>query len=492
MRGHVAVQSLKHMAFRIWAATAISVPLSLWLLSLLNNASGLAIPLGVLLILFALAFAGSGWLASQLALRLLPPVLHEAGVWERSGDPHKAEKAYQKALALYDSFLISPRARRVGIPSLVARMARMYAAQTDRHAAADPFMEAYLTTYPTDHDIAESWLQTREYHGGLEPQQQDLAVKIGEAHVDNMTIQTTLARLYLLAQRTDFPALQTYRRAMASSLPKSSAMAVDLAKIFIQEGRSDEWALPVYLSAAGQQPAWEALHCGIAACIRWIRPSDRNGDLLARAKNIIGPTDEDILVRMSSGFVPPTGSFPAIDTSGIKESSDTNGPVYDRLIIHLRGIGTRINQVRQNLLAMIVNPFRRSPGMRRAMTWSLITGLGVIAALFLINTVGYLTPSPVPEPKPVEPPPEIHPQPPMPYTLQVAAYLKPEHAERYLKSLKKQAIDAYVIKAHGKEKMWYQVRIAHFPDKASARTYGSSLKAKGIIEDFYVAREQKP
>ena len=128
------------------------------------------------------------------------------------------------------------------------------------------------------------------------------------------------------------------------------------------------------------------------------------------------------------------------------------------------------------------------------MTWSLIAGLGVLATVFLINTVGYLTPSPVPEPAPqaIAPTPVVTPPPPMPYTLQVAAYLKPEHAERYLASLKKQAIDAYVIKAHGDDKIWYQVRIDHFPDKDTARAYGSRLKEKGIIDDFYVASTQEP
>ena len=488
----VTIQSLKHMAFRIWAATVITIPLSLWLLSMLTNKSGLVLPLGLLLFLFALSFAGCGWLSSQLALRQLSPMLHEAGVWERSGDLHKAENTYQKALALYDSFLISPRARRIGLPPLVARMARMYAAQTDRHATADLFIDAYLSAYPDDHDIAENWLQTREYHGGLDSRQQDLAIRIGEAHADNMAIQTILARLYLLTQRTDFPALQTYRRAMASSPSNASSMAVDLAKVFIQEGRSDEWALPVYLRAAGQQPPWEALRCGIAACVRWIRPSDRNADLLARAKAIIGSTEEELLARMSSGFVPPSGSYPAIDTQGVKDARQTLGPAHDGIFTPLKEIGARIKQVRQHLQTVIVNPFRRSPSLRRAVTWSLIMGLGVMAALFLVNTIGYLTPSPVSEPQPVETPPETPPLPPMPYTLQVAAYLKPEHADRYINSLKKQAIDAYLVKAHGNDKIWYQVRIAHFPDKASARTYGSRLKSQGIIEDFYVARDQNP
>ena len=101
---------------------------------------------------------------------------------------------------------------------------------------------------------------------------------------------------------------------MTSPLSKPSAMAIDLSEVFIREGRSDEWALPVYLNAAGQQTPWEELRCGIAACVRWIRPSDRNADLLARAKEILGRIDENTLFRMSSGFVPPTGSYPASDS----------------------------------------------------------------------------------------------------------------------------------------------------------------------------------
>ena len=69
MRPIVAIQSLKHIAFRIWAAAALSVPFSLWLLSLLDNASGLTTPLLVLVVSFALFFMASGWLAVQLVLQ---------------------------------------------------------------------------------------------------------------------------------------------------------------------------------------------------------------------------------------------------------------------------------------------------------------------------------------------------------------------------------------------------------------------------------------
>ena len=73
------------------------------------------------------------------------------------------------------------------------------------------------------------------------------------------------------------------------------------------------------------------------------------------------------------------------------------------------------------------------------------------------------------------------------FTLQVAAYLKQHHAEKYASQLKAQGIDAYWTETVRRNKRWYQVRIAHFPDKAAARAYGQSLKQQGLIDDFYVA-----
>ena len=131
--------------------------------------------------------------------------------------------------------------------------------------------------------------------------------------------------------------------------------------------------------------------------------------------------------------------------------------------------------------------------MAAAIAVPLAVGLGILAALFIVHTIGYLAPSPTPPPTapsaPVPPQEAVAPAPPMPYTLQVAAYLKPEHAERYLKDLKANGIEAYLKQAQANDKTWYQVRIAHFPTKAEALAYGSGLKARGLVEDFYVAKD---
>ena len=485
------IQTLKHTAFKTWAATAVAGPLCLWILSQWDKTGGLSLPLAVLAALFILGYVASGWLGSQLALRMIPALLHEAGIWERNGDMDKAEHAYQKVLSVYDSFLMAPAKRRSGLPSVVSRMARMYAAQTEKDQTADGFLEHYLEIDPTDTEIVQTWLQTRVYHGGLTPRQQELAARIGDAHDRNMTVQMTLARLYLRAKQTDFPALQVYRRVMTASAEKFAALTVDLSRVFLAEGRSDEWALPVYLQAARQEPAWEALRCGLAACLRWVLPSERNAEWLVQARNIIGGVDEDTLVRMSSGFVPPSGSYrieraPA-NAIALKGRAGLRG-LWDGMQTQMDHFAEGIGETH----TAIARALRRSPKLRRGITWSLTAGLGILVIVFMINTVGYLTPSPAPEPPPALQPAETPAPPPLPYTLQVAAYLKPEHAERYIEELRKQSIDVYVVKAHSNDKTWYQVRIAHFPDKAEALVYGSDLKAKGLIEDFYVAKDQMP
>ena len=106
------IQTLKHTAFKTWAATAVAGPLCLWILSQWDKTGGLSLPLAVLAALFILGYVASGWLGSQLALRMIPALLHEAGIWERNGDMDKAEHAYQKVLSVYDSFLMAPAKRR--------------------------------------------------------------------------------------------------------------------------------------------------------------------------------------------------------------------------------------------------------------------------------------------------------------------------------------------------------------------------------------------
>jgi hypothetical protein len=78
-----------------------------------------------------------------------------------------------------------------------------------------------------------------------------------------------------------------------------------------------------------------------------------------------------------------------------------------------------------------------------------------------------------------------------PYTLQVAAYLKSEYALKFVEDLKKKGIDAYWTETASGDKRWYQVRISHFPDAATARDFGRRLKQQGAVDDFYVTNTRR-
>jgi cell division protein FtsN len=79
-----------------------------------------------------------------------------------------------------------------------------------------------------------------------------------------------------------------------------------------------------------------------------------------------------------------------------------------------------------------------------------------------------------------------------PFTIQVAAYLKADDAKAYAAQLNAKGLEAYWTEAVGANRKWYQVRIDHFATKTTARKFGEDLKAKGLINDFYVANYRPP
>ncbi|MCP4672119.1 MAG: SPOR domain-containing protein, partial [Desulfobacula sp.] len=76
-----------------------------------------------------------------------------------------------------------------------------------------------------------------------------------------------------------------------------------------------------------------------------------------------------------------------------------------------------------------------------------------------------------------------------PFTIQVAAYLKQVHADRYAGVLKKKGFTPFIKKVRGGGKTWYVVRVSEFSDKASAAAFGKKLKDKKIIDDFFVSNK---
>jgi hypothetical protein len=396
----------------------------------------------------------------------------------------QAEKRFRRAMAIFDSFLISPLVKKQKTDALTARVARFYLARARKTYDSEMFLVSYLQSNPQDEVVGDNWVQQVESRGGLKEEHQDLAYLIGSAQPKNRTIQSALARFYLTLERTDFPALQTYRRVLTADQPLSVDFLIDLAGLFLRERRADEWALSIYLRAIEDSDHRSEILRGIAACVRWISLTDRNKPLLKQAYAYLDGIDPAEIKKMSVGFKPPV---PLADQQAVQQSIQKR-PSF------LQTTGAVLQTFYEDVTALPVWSFRQirsavrwslqSKKSRQVLTGVLLVGLSAAVVVLVINTVGHLVKTDPPVAQKIEKAPEKITD---PFTLQVAAYLKPVHAKKFVENLQEQGLDAYWREAISANKKWYQVRVSHFPDKKSARDFGESLKKKGIIDDYYVA-----
>jgi tetratricopeptide (TPR) repeat protein len=475
---------LRHNSIRIWIALLLGGVVSLLVLPLLQSRFGLERNFLVAAVILLLFFLATGWVLNRWALNTADYLMAEAGAFERDGMYHEAESSFQKAVAIFDSFMISPFVKRKKAGGLGARLARFYLARSRRDHTSEVFLVAYLKSNPQDGEVAEHWLHQIENSGGLKEEHQELAARIGDAQPKNKFIQSTLARFYLLLERSDFPALQTYRRVCDGDESTAAGLIDDLARLFVKEKRSDEWALEIYLQALANNVDRTGCLSGLAACVRWTPATERNKHLLQSAHHYLKGFDANTLKKMRAGFNPPVPTKPPRQIrKKIKPGAFLAAAVralyrYPREFF--RWIVCRIKEAAKLI--------QRSRKVRRVLTGILLFGLALGIGALVVNTVSHLTVKEAPTDKDVTPPVKVIAD---PFTLQVAAYLKLEYAKQYVQQLKKRGVDTYWSEAVSGEKRWYQVRVSHFATKQAARDYGEKLKADGIIDDYYVANYRR-
>jgi len=459
----------------------------LLILPIIQSRIGLAWNLLPAAAILLAVFLANGWVLNRWALSKVDHLVAEAGAFERDGMYPEAEDTFQRAVAVFDSFLMSPFTKRKTSGALGARMARFYLARTRRDQASEAFLISYLQADPGDEEVAEHWLHQIESRGGLKEEHQELASRIGSAQAKNNYIQSTLARFYLLLERTDFPALQTYRRAIDGDDPLTPDFVDELARLFVKEKRTDEWALDIYLQALEHNGDRSGYLRGLAACVRWTPETERNKHLLQAAYHCLEGIDEHALKKMRAGFNPPAPPPPKVHRK-IRPAIKPGAILIGTKQVLYRFPGSMVGWVTARL-RYATDLIRHSRKTRRVLTGLVLAGLVLGIGGLVINTVGHLVVTEKDADKKTEPVAEVVTD---PFTLQVAAYLKSEYAKRFVEQLKKQGLDAYWTEAVRGRKRWYQVRLSHFADKQSARDYGEELKSRGIIEDYYVANYRRP
>ena len=477
--GQGMIHFLRHAAARLWITLLIGTAASLWALPLLPPHIGLAAAPVLAAVLLAALFFAVGWAANRLGLAWVRRWVRSAGRAERDGLHVEAEAAFRRALSVLDSFLVSPAVRRRNLPPLTARLARFYLARPRGGAETEELIAGYLAAHPDDEEVAEQWVLRVEHRGGLREDHQVLATRLGAVHPRNGTIQSALARLYLMLERTDYPALQCYRRVCGAEAEVPLEFCRDLARLLRRDGRTDAWVQELYRRALGPVPVAPKAPPAEAPL-----PVTGPGPAVDEAPAEAAPPDAaDGAFRMS------------VTMDEVPDEEGEGHPSVWGRPSRWPPAWKRLARLRREIAAVAARGvhwmFQGSAAVTRSVVRSsaVLYGLGAVIAaaaaaggIWLFVNAGdeFSRPAAIPA---AAAPAEVR----DPYTLQVAAYLKSEYALKFVDDLKQRGYDAYWIETASGGKTWYQVRIAHFPDPQSARDFGARLKQKGIIEDFYVA-----
>jgi hypothetical protein len=505
--------ALRHLALRLWLTVFIGGLGSLVLVPPLQALMGLGwVTLPVILFL-GLIYLGLGWALNAWTGRQIEGLRAEGAVWERAGMRREATQRYEALMGLVDSFLLSPRRRREAQARLLPSLTRFYLDQEEGGPVLDRLLRAHLEAHADDAQVAARWLRLQVGVADPPPWSHDLAQRIGEALSDSAEINALLARFYLGCGRSDHAAVDLYRRHWQATPGFRKARAVHLAQLLSMEEHRDPWALEVYLTAWSRGAPEAELRPLVQRCLTNIAATEETSALLTRARELMGSTlmPEE---AEPAAVVPPADAASTAsigDTFAMEPPTELDDVVTDpdlaeeaAFIYHRRRSGGRpalgawMGRVGQEMGNRLLAFGPRMGGLAQGFyqqlrrPWGKALGLGVIAMaliLLITNTVAHLRSgaSPPPPPEPVAAPAVTD-----PFTIQVAAYLKAEDAKAYAAQLKAKELAAYWTEAVGASRSWYQVRIDHFATKAAARKFGQDLKAKGLINDFYVANYRPP
>ncbi len=424
------IRALRAVFVRLWLTTLVAVPLCFyampWIRQIFPGMGPVPFALGVVTVCYGII----GFLMHFFGKRRIECLIREAHMWERAAIFNKAKKKYLQAVRIYDSFLLSPVSAGKIKKRLTGALARFYLTFNRENGVFRQAVFVYLTTNPRDDILAHLWLKRLCADGSVNDQEQDLLTRLAEIHHASPQLLPLLTRLFLDLGRLDFIAKQVYARALAEPVLKT---------IYEKD-------INALLQDSEPQLEKVAAHSIQDRQQRFAPPSDqkRLQDLWLHLCTVI----LRLIQRIREGVILCLGFVTR----------------------HSGRILTRI-QVKDR--------------------WRFYLKAGILGAVslwmigFMYNTISHLRASKAVDEIEVI----IEKKIPKPFTIQVAAYLKASHADKYLKVLEQQNVDARIKKTDGGGKIWYLVQVSEFADKEDATAYGNQLKQKNIIEDFFVSNK---
>ncbi len=472
----------RHSALRLWLTALAGGCLCLFALPLWQQIFGLRWLVFPVIVMLSACFGAVGWCMNRIGSALAIRQVNEATVWERAGMTREARSAFQRSAAFFDSFWLSPFYRRSKTRWLSGTLARFYLSQSAETPSARALVASYLQRFPDDEVVAENWLESLILKEQCSEFEHESVNRIGQSLSRHKAIQYLLMQFYLANGRIDFEAQQTYRRVWKNQQALDKGLLLALARLLRQESIINPWALQVYLKAyqSGDADALE----GIAAGLNLMPFGEESRKDLEAARKIVSGLDTE-KVRLLAVTFKPVQTAP--ERRPPKQAFSRRAGLS---LDVLKSAGTLPGIALRWLRSVFAGGKKlgHSLAAKRAIITMGISG-AVALALYLGLSGRPADRTPEPEPpitKVAEEKPVVH----DPFTIQVAAYLKSQDAQRFVDQLAGRKLEAFLTKATSANRTWYQVKVSHFPTREAARQYGQNLKANGVIDDFYVANNE--
>lgn len=451
------IWGLRNIAVRIWLAVLLAVPAGFYLMPGIGRFLPFLSPIATGLLVFLLLYAAVGFFLDFLGRKRIRGLIREGEVWERAGIPARARQKYLGAVRMFDSFLLSPLSARKMAHDVTGTVARFSLTSDQGNGWFKPAVLSYLTRVAQDETLADIWL--RRLDGGVGRAEQEVLTSLANAHYDNPRIMPLLGEICLNLGRRDYAAKRLYTHMLTDP---------DLERRFGE---------PIAL-ILGDMGALE--------------PAEQRGTVLSMERPLPEETEEN----RETGKNEEPRDRPAVPLK--KQPWEIRKPLQQGIEL-TRLFFTRVNAAGRRAwsltaagLSFCILCAGRVISLvkeRERLGFYVKTGVMVLiclwVGLFMWNTVSHLLTAKAVK----EPALTVEKEIPKPFTIQVAAYLKQSHADRFLKVLAQKGVDARVIKTGGGGKTWYLIQVSEFPDKATAAAYGSKLKAEKIIDDFFVSNK---
>ncbi|MCG8617127.1 MAG: SPOR domain-containing protein [Desulfobacterales bacterium] len=461
---------IRHISVRFWLVVLAALPLSFWALPALTlwfpGVPAAAITGGI----FILVGTGFGLTLDFLGRHRIRGLIREGQLWERAGITKRAEQKYIRAIRIFDSVWISPWAGRRLKPFMTEALARFYLTCGSDHPGFGLAAAVYLKGNPQDETLAALWLERLKEKGKADAIAHSVLTALADAHHKTPRICLKLIGPFLDLRRVDFSAKRLYRSFLdiPELMPSENGGLRDKYATRIQELMGPE--------AEGDTPI--------------IAEGPSRGGTLGDRRAGNESAGADISIDGEGGrsreYLSQLGRLPVrsmrILVPAAKGGASAGVTFFSALLGGCAGLLKKSAAGLRDLLRHLIRDRERTGKYVKSLLMGM---LGVWLVFFVWSTLSHMLGTSTPE----QPSTKIDIRINKPFTIQVAAYLKQSHADRYLAALAEKGITATVKKTGGGGKTWYLVRISEFPDKKSAADYGNRLKAEKIIDDFFVSNK---